>query len=824
MGGTYYLQLHGREDAGADVPFSLTADAAGFEITKVSPLRGSNLVEPAIIELNGSQFTPQTLVHLLMPGGQSRFGESVHFVNANRIVATVDLTGLPTGNYQVVAEDAGKAAIAFDTFTVTANPPGETGAFIWLKNLASVRLATTGSIRQFVQQRIAFGEFNTSDSPLPASLYVIEATNVKPSQEKVATIGSDTVPPRMLPGDYRNDDVRIVSYQPATSGNGVKSTYSLFAIEPTQTSMNWNAQKANLRPDTVSLDAWDAIWENLRPRLGETVADFWALLTNDSEKLAVVGDSVVDIHRLFSLELQMANNMPAVPVPASAVDVAFPEPGLPLVFGRGLGETLTGRYRQGRLGRGWTDNFDISILADATTGTATLKQGGIVRYFGRLADGSYESLPGDSGVLSKVSGAFQLRESSGDVTKFRPDGLLDSLEDANGNRITAGYVANQLTSLTHSNGAALTLVYNAQGRIRQVTDPAGGVATYEYDASGEHLIRVITTAGTTEYAYSSDVAGPRKHALTTITFLDGTHLFFDYDSNGRLARQQGDGGAQTQRFAYDTASFSVTDARDQVTTFLHDDSFRIRQVRDPLGRLSYIEYDAANNPVIVGSPEAASPASTTMVRGTPRSCKIQSAKPRDSPLSPLTTAWSSGRMRLDTIRNTSMISTGTCRQRPMLDGSTEQYSYDAQGNLVGTVNRLGQIIQFTYNSRGQVKRKDLPGGAHVDYTYNDRDNLETVIDATGTTTLEYLDAQNPDLLTKIMYANGRFLEYTYQNGRRTRMADQAGFATTYSYDSAGRLDVLRDGNSVLIVDYDYDLSGQLARETRGNGTVTELRL
>src|SRR6185369_2650081 len=104
-------------------------------------------------------------------------------------------------------------------------------------------------------------------------------------------------------------------------------------------------------------------------------------------------------------------------------------------FGRSLGDSLPGRYREGRLGRGWTDNFDISISEDAATGTATLRQGGGVRFFGRRPDGSYESAPGEVSVLSKLNGAFQVREQTGAMTAFRADGLLDFLQDANGNRI-----------------------------------------------------------------------------------------------------------------------------------------------------------------------------------------------------------------------------------------------------------------------------------------------------------------------------------------------------------------------------------------------------
>jgi RHS repeat-associated protein len=155
-----------------------------------------------------------------------------------------------------------------------------------------------------------------------------------------------------------------------------------------------------------------------------------------------------------------------------------------------------------------------------------------------------------------------------------------------------------------------------------------------------------------------------------------------------------------------------------------------------------------------------------------------------------------------------------------VDGSTEQYAYDSFGNVTTAVDRLAQTTQYIYDSRGQVTKKELPGGAHVDYTYNARGKLETVVDSSGTTRFEYNDSQNPDLITKITDPNGRFLVYTYENGRRTRMVDQSGFAIAYSYDEAGRLDALRDGNGNLIISYEYGPDGRLARETEGNGTAT----
>lgn len=825
QGGTYYVHLRGREDATGPVAFTLSANASGFEVTRIAPLRGSNRGQPAVLDLQGSQFTTQTQLLLSMVGGESRPAQSVFLLSANHLVAMFDLTDLPTGDYQVIANDAGKSALAFDTFTVTSNPPGETGAFIWLATTSHLRLAIGNGVRDFAQQKIAFGEYNTSDSPLPAPLYVIKADNVQPDQKEVGSLGTDTVPPTFLPGNYYNNDVQITPYRPAVGGDGVTTTYQLYVIEPTQATIDWESQKTTMRPSTVSPEAWDAVWQNLRPRLGDTLADFWRLLTADSEKLAASGVQLTSISGLLDFEIQKANNLPALPLPTTAADVAFAAPGLPLLFGRSRMETIAGRYQLGRLGRGWTDNFDASIKEsphheDPNASLVTISAGGRMRFFASEPDGSYQGATGEFATLTKVNGIFRLRETTGTVTAFRADGLLDYVEDANGNRITAGYTGTQLTSLTHSSGAALTFTYLG-ARLHQITDPVGGVTTYEYGASGENLVRVITTAGTTEYTYTADTAGPRAHALASITFPDGTHLFADYDSQGRLVRRQSDDGAGFVRYGYDVASYTMTNAQNQVTTTSYDDSFQIRRVVDPLGRTVATSYDANNQPVIVTAAGGGQSKLTYDALGNTTSVQdplgdIQSFT-YDPDLGRLVN-WT------DALGHETQFdydARGNLKTLTQADGSTQHYSYNGQGNVVGAIDRLGQAIGFTYNTSGQVTRKDLPDGTHVDYTYTARGNLATVTDSTGTTRLEYLDGQDPDLLTKITYPNGRFLQYTYVNGRCTQLTDQGGFTVRYGYDSAGRLSDVRDGNDHLIVSYDYQALGRVARETHGNGTVTE---
>lgn len=204
QGGEYYLRLRWREDASGSVALTITVTSSEFEITRVYPLRGSNLGASSI--LRGAQFTPHTTVSLRGAGGVLRAAESIKFVSENRLVAKINLTWLATGQYEIEARDVVVSILALDAFEVTEQPPGETGAFNYVKTIAVIEIKGTIS-RSWRNQRIAFGEYNNSESPLATPLDLLPATNVQPEQEVQGARGSDTVPPRMLPRNYWATDV-----------------------------------------------------------------------------------------------------------------------------------------------------------------------------------------------------------------------------------------------------------------------------------------------------------------------------------------------------------------------------------------------------------------------------------------------------------------------------------------------------------------------------------------------------------------------------------------------------------------------------------------
>ena len=808
QGGNYYILLHGREGAAGGQPFTLRADASQFAILGIDPTSGSDQGQ-ASIDLTGVRFTRQTSVSLVSSSGSTLAADSVLFIDSTHISATFNLAGLAQGSYSVRAVDGGQTATAATAFTVDNGQQGT----------VHVEVGSPSFVRVGAPIAVLITVYNDGHTDLPAPLIDLTATNVAGTGGSVDLQFSlwnsngqpGTVPPLFVSGAG-------ALFRGEPQAPDVVSTFQIFVSNPSTDLIDWDAMKDQFRPSYVPADAWDAVWANFRSIVGSTVSDLYVVLRSDWPQLAQVGDFTQDISPLVRFELEKAaDDLIAAPVITPSVDLSLPAPGLPLIFTRSFGSGIIGRYQTGTLGRGWVDNFDISAISDSM-GMATIRQGSHVRFFQQQADGSYLGSPGEFGTLSLENGAFELRESDGLLTVFRPDGLWSYIQDTNGNRLSAGYTGSMLTSVTASDGSMLKFSYNAGGLLTQIADSTGRVVTYSYDAGGQQLLAVTTPAGASQYTYTTDAGGPRAHALASITYPDNTHLFFAYDSQGRLSGQQRDGGAEALTYAYSTTGYSVTDALGNATSILYDSQNRPAQIQDPLGRVTSTGYNAANEPTNVSTTGSAPLTLAYDPQGNPTQVVDPLGETQNFAYDPTFGRVSSWQDALGNSTAYAHDTSGNLLTTTYADGSQITYSYDAQGNPTVVVNRRGQMAAYTYDSRGLLTRKQLADGTEVDYSYDAHGNLTSATNSQGMTTLAY-DAA--DRLTQITYPSGRSLQYSYDaGGRRIRMVDQSGFTVQYSYDAAGRLAGLTDGSGNTIVTYAYDAAGRLDRETHGNGTYT----
>ena len=356
---------------------------------------------------------------------------------------------------------------------------------------------------------------------------------------------------------------------------------------------------------------------------------------------------------------------------ASATDAQVAAPGLSLSFARTFAPGILDRNQSGRLGWGWTDSWDTHVTVDSDGSVNVYEPGGSIRRFQPDSRGGYFAQAGDHGTLAARSGGgYTLTELDGQVTAYNADGSLAYVQDTNGNRITAGYTGGLLTSLTHSSGQSLTLAYNAAGLVSTITDSAGRTTTYNYDPTNQYLTSVVDFDGrTTSYTYDTGSNPATAHALLSVTHADGSHDYFSYDAQGRLADAHRDGGAEDTTFSYTEGAVAVADVLGDTTNYFFDNRGLLVQVQNPLQSTVSFAYDANLN--LVQTTDAA--------------------------------------------------------------GQTYTNKYDAQGDLLSSTDPLGHTVKYTYSATDDrlASVTDAKGNA-TRYGYDGKGNLTSTSYADGT--------------------------------------------------------------------------------------------
>ncbi|WP_292778201.1 Calx-beta domain-containing protein [Nostoc sp. NMS9] len=770
---------------------------------------GSNQGQATII-IAGQKFLPTDKISLVSSTGTTKTASKVYWVNDREAWATFDLQGLSTGRYDVTATNGVNTATANAAFTVTDGPVGN----VQVKLSYPSRGVATLTYTNVGQTDVIAPLFRIS--PTNAQVTYPEENTVSASLRQLLnlSLGTSTNGPAgiLAPGEQGQ-----FSFNYTPSGNGLVS-FAVEQVKPDEV-INWASIKAESRADYSFIDAagWDALWSNLTDTLGQTAGQFQTVMAENANYLSQLEQQTSDLTRLFAFEWrQAANTLTNVDL-LSTSDVVDAASGLSLTFNRTFYQSIAERYNLGSLGRGWASQWDLRATTDSKGDVIIRSVGDLQRVFEKQTNGTYTE---DGGAtLTITNGEYRLKEADGIVSLFGSDSKLSYVEDPNGNRITLEYTNNLLTKLVHTNGDSLTLAYNAQGRISQITDSTGQVSSYSYDASGENLLSVTTPQGKTTYTYDTGNVAAKKYSLLSVTSDLGYQRSFEYDDQGRLIKEFSNGETQTLTYSYDTTGgVTITDNTGASQSILLDDRGNGGQIRGVNNQNLLFSYDANGNLIDATLPNGGQTAYSYDKSGNltnQTNLLSQDVKftydANFNQLTGFTDPKGNGvGYSYDANSNLTKIT--------YADGSNQQFSVDALGNITSYVNRRGNTIQYTYDKDGQLTQKKFADGSSITYGYDTTGNLTSVTDATGKITLEY-DAANQ--LTLISYPTGRSLQYTYNaDGQRTKLVSQDDYTVNYGYDAVGRLTSLTDATGESIISYEYDNAGRLTKETNGNGTYT----
>lgn len=807
--GTYYVLARSRFGDAARDGFTITASIAELELHSISPAVGSNS-GVTTVQLDGTGFKDSSTIDLLQ-GDTVVQAASVVLENASTLFATFDLTGRPLGTYTVRVSDSEDSASLVGAFEVTDE--------VRLDAL-QVYFTAPEAIR-FGRPATVLVEYeNTGTTDIVAPLLRLKATNATlklPAQssyqgDSLTFYGYSQAGPAgiLRPGERSHIEIDFLS-------NGVFGEmidFQVYTVEDDE-QLDWAAFKKSLQPNYISDEAWDVVFENLTSTMGTTARGYEAVLSANANYLSQFGILTADTGRLLSLSMADANSTLAADFLATVEDAAVPSPGLDLTFVRQHQQSLAGRFSMGAFGRGWTANWNISLVE--LEDTVVVEFGAHRRYFRKNDDASFSVVAGAASTLTRNDGSYQLQELDGTVTRFDSRGRLHDRLAPNGQRIVAETNEDgMLRRLTHSNGSFIEFVYGDHGFVERLFDSSGGEVTYEYEA--DHLVAYVDRFGRHTYTYVDDARLATQHALESINYSDDTHLNFRYDDQGRLVEEHRDGGQHRVVFTYPGHGQIVrTDQNELSTHRFYDDRANLVRDIDAKGKSVTYTYDDARNLIRVDAGSGVHFENIYDDQGnmitTVDPYGNQSNFEYDARGNLIRFQDSLGRATRFTYDDANQV-----KQTIYADGSGTTRSYDADGMLESLTDADGATTLFETNQQGAITSKRLPDGSQVTYEYDPLGRLTRATDSSGAITFEYAPTHT---LEKVTYPDGTFLDFeSNEVGQRTQVTDNTGFMVTYEYDDLGRISRLADKNDQLLEHYEYDAAGRVLRKDRGNGTYT----
>jgi RHS repeat-associated protein len=560
----------------------------------------------------------------------------------------------------------------------------------------------------------------------------------------------------------------------------------------------------------------------------------------------------------------------------SVTDLTVPVTGLPITIGRTY-DSLE-KSRSGDFGYGWSLSIGSPRLEVNQAHDVTVMQpngqrvtfffrprsyGGVLGFFLQPSytpeAGVYGSLSADGcpllvaaggGYVCFLDGAYQpttytYTDPYGRVFVMGADGKLQSITDLNQNKLTFG--ANGISS--SAGGRSVAFVRDGQGRISQITDPAGKSYTYVYSATGD-LANVTLPGVATPIKYSYDtshliksIIDPRGHTVSTATYYpDGrlqdvtdavgnkTSYRYNLLTNTTVITYPDDGVYRQVTDGYGSI-LSATDPLTRTTIFSYDSNHNLKTRTNALGHIATNIYDSKGNLTSVtnGAFGAASrtdynqyggPTILTDTIGVTRTIGYY---PNFMP--------KNIKDRLGTRASFSFDSHGSLKTLSNGNGKTTSYTYDPYGNELTETDPLSHTTTFTYDQMGRrLSRTDAltnttryqydalghtvaitdAGNFVTKYTYDAEGNLASETDGRNNTTTYIYD--NANRLQNIHFPDTSAITYTYDfRGNKLTETDQLGHVTKYVYDKAGQLRSVISAfgtPDASTVSYDYDAIGQ----------------
>lgn len=390
-----------------------------------------------------------------------------------------------------------------------------------------------------------------------------------------------------------------------------------------------------------------------------------------------------------------------------------------------------------------------------------------------------------------------------------PDALWTLEFDAEGN----------IESSTSAMGRRWEATWGPRATLLSQRDPLGRTSSFDYDSAGR-LVRQQLPGGTTTFQYTSsgDVAATTEP--------DGALTRYEYSAPGRLAAivRPGD---RTWRVYSDALEDGST-----IESTVAPDGSMVEQVLDSLGRVTSrrsLEADGSQTEVVTTSYVFGRSVETAVERGASRLTETTvydddgRVVEETSVLDGVTAARSTyqfvnGRVvRVETLADTSTYSYDEAGRLVNATQGDGQWSAVYRDGRVSSVDHNGGVTSISYDLDGRADTFVEPDGSEIVWTFDDADRpvSRTVADVPA-----FFNWNNGDQLVRYAPAAGATWEWAYDEaGRMLEAVEPGDTRTSYEYVDG---DIVRIQSSGPDTDRDdrfaYNARGLLASAETSAGS------
>lgn len=336
---------------------------------------------------------------------------------------------------------------------------------------------------------------------------------------------------------------------------------------------------------------------------------------------------------------------------------------------------------------------------------------------------------------------------------------LNTLTDPASRNSSYAYDNNgNLTGITLPNGLVINYAYDKANRLSKKTLDGGVYYTYSYDGANE--LTGVVDQNSKSYSYNYDGAHRVIYAIDPF----GYRLDYQWDKSNNLTSAAGTNTGTIQyQYGKSNRLLSVTLPDSLVISYHYDENGRVFQTRYP-GSYNYRNISYCRNGWVDKIQDLGFPNKTGFYYTYYDNGNIASIY-----------SWAGN--ETFTYDKNGRLTQWT------LNGTPENYQYDAAGNLLVKGSNA-----FTYNNANQVTNSG--------FTYDANGNL------TSDGTFNYVyDAE--DKLVQVKKVSDSSLVATY----------------TYNHDGMRRSKTVYTGGSQQITNYHWDAFGHLARESDTGGNT-----